>query len=87
MSNIIALCCKLLPIYLPICNQACREAMLQPSLVSMCSFKVVIAALNQPGKLTDLTLKINGSSRISVKNVPVYYGLGGTTTDIFVKSL
>ena len=28
-----------------------------------------------------------GSSRISVKNVPVYYGLGGTTTDIFVKSL
>jgi hypothetical protein len=28
-----------------------------------------------------------GSSRISVKNFPVHYGLSGTTTDISVKSL
>ena len=28
-----------------------------------------------------------GSSRISVKNVSVHYGLGGTTTDMSVKSL
>jgi 1,4-alpha-glucan branching enzyme len=28
-----------------------------------------------------------GSSRISVKNFPVHYGLGGMTTDILLKSL
>ncbi len=41
MSNIIALYCKLLPICLPICNQACREDRPQHSLVSMYSFNVV----------------------------------------------